>query len=252
LELNPRDFNALEALADDALKAGQLDEAVQLLVRASEAAPDTARAELTLKAATELTKAGRPGDALGVLEGAVKQGLKSAPVFSELGDSLVRAGRSEDAAKAYERAAEADPKDPIPWEMSGEVWLSLGKLELAEKAFNASLKVRPRGVVHAALARLCQKKKDDGCLKTELDKALDTATGEELREATDIAELLVTVGRGKDALLLLKSVDEEADQKDNVDLHLKTAQLAKAQQDAETMKAACDRAQAAQPDAGCP
>jgi hypothetical protein len=76
----------------------------------------------------------------------------------------------------------------------------------------------------------------------ELDRALANASGEELRETTDLADLLVSLNRAKDALTLLRAVSEEADQKGNTELQLKTARLAKTLKDEVTVRAACTRA----------
>lgn len=242
LAANARDFNALETLADLQLGDGDVDAGVASLVASSEAAPEASRAELGLRAAQELAKAGRKADAIPVLEGLAAKGITSAALFNELGDRLVEAQRLEDAALAYERAAAADPKDPTLWELAGEVRLRLGKPDEAVAAFQKSLAVKDRGVVHVALARICHQKKDEGCLKRELDLALATSTGEEMRETMELAELLVLVGRKKDGLELLRTLSEEGEQKGNFELHLRTARLAKELKDEVTLKAACTRA----------
>ncbi len=242
LSLNPRDFNAHESMADLHLKEGRLDEAVKSLLAASEAAPDTSKAELVLKAVGELVKQGRGSDALPVLEAAAKKGVRGPEVLSELGDRLVEAARLPEAIAVYTEAAKASPRDPTLWELVGELELKLDKPAEAEAAFRESLKVKDRGVVHAGLARLCQKKKNDACVQKELDLALKQASGEELRELTDIADLLVSVGRKEEALRLLVTVSEEPDQKANAELQLKTARLAKDLKRAAELEAACARA----------
>jgi tetratricopeptide (TPR) repeat protein len=242
LAANARDFNALETLADLQLGDGDVDAGVASLVASSEAAPDSSRADLGLRAAQELVKAGRKPEAIDVLQALVGKGVTSAAIFNELGDRLVEAQRLEEAAAAYERAAGADPKDPTLWELAGEVRLRLGKADEAVAAFQKSLAVKDRGVVHVALARICHQKKDDGCLTRELDLALTTSTGEEMRETMELAELLVLVGRKKDGLELLRTLSEEGEQKGNLELHLRTARLAKELKDEVTLKAACTRA----------
>jgi Flp pilus assembly protein TadD len=242
LAANAKDFNALETLADLQLGEGDVDAGVASLVASSLSAPDASRAELGLRAAQELTKVGRGAEAISVLEALVAAGVTSAPLLTELGDRLVEAQRLAEAADAYERAAQADPKDPTLWELTAEVRLRLGKVDDAVAAFRKSLEVKDRGVVHVALARLCHQKKDSECLKRELDKALETSTGEELRETVELADLLVLVGRKKDGLELLRTLSEEGDQKGNFDLHLRTARLARELKDEVTLKAACTRA----------
>ena len=242
LAANAKDFNALETLADVQLEEGKIDDAVKNLVAASESAPEVTRGDLVLRVTAELQKAGRGGEAIAILEAAVKKGIKSGAVFNELGDRLIEATRLEDAVNAYQAAAKLDAKDPALWELVGEVELKLGKVPEAEAAFRKSIEVKDRGVVHVALARLCKQKKDDACAKAELQKALDTSTGEELRETLELADLLAESDRKKDALALLRSVSEESEQKGNVELHLRTARLAKELKDEVTVKAACTRA----------
>ncbi|MFT3707703.1 MAG: tetratricopeptide repeat protein [Archangium sp.] len=240
LGFNPRDFNALDSMADLQLGEGKVDEAVKSLVTASEAAPDGV--DYAMRAADILKRTKRDDEALALLEGAVKKGIKGAPIFAELGDRYVRGGKLELALASYTEAAKADPKDPAFWELVGEVQLKLGKPVEAEAAFQNSLKVQDRGVVHVALARMCQTKKDDACVKAELDKALEKATGEDMRETLELGDLLSSLGRKKDALELFRQLSEESEQKLNIELHLKTARLAHELKDEVQEKAACTRA----------
>ncbi|MGV3621384.1 MAG: tetratricopeptide repeat protein [Archangium sp.] len=242
LAANPRDYNALESLAELQLEEGKPKEAHENLTRAADYAPDTTKADLVLRLAGELEKQGRGDEVLTLLEASANKGLKSAVVFGEMGDRMVKAGRLEDAARAYESAAKVDAKEPAYFEMQGEVLARLNKPAEAEAAFKASLAVQDRGVVHVALARLCQAKKDDACVTAEIDKALEKSTGEEVRETIDLAELLYSVNRKKDALELYRAVSEEGEQKGNIELHLRTARLAKELNDEVNLKAACTRA----------
>lgn len=242
LAANPRDYNALEALAELQFEEGKPAEALANLRRACDYAPDTTKADLVLRLVVELDKAGHGEEVLTLLEASTAKGLKSAVVFGELGDRLVKANRFEDAVKAYENAAKVDPKDPAYWELAAEVLLRLNRPDDAVKAFKASLAVADRGVVHVALARVCQAKKDDACVAKELDQALQTSTGEEVRETVELAELLASVNRKKDALQLFRSLSEEGEQKANLELHLRTARLAQEIGDEVTVKAACTRA----------
>jgi tetratricopeptide (TPR) repeat protein len=272
LALNPKDFNALELLADTQLAKNDVDAAIANLVKASDAAPDAAKGELVLKAAGELTAHKREAEVLPLLEGAVERGAITVDVLSELGDRLVVAGRLEDAVKTYSRAAERSAQErerasarerQLPagpdagqregsqlelereaslWEVVGELQVRLGHPAEAKATYQKSLAVRDRAVVHVAMARLCQQTKDDACVTAELDQALTKASGEELRETLDLADLLTSLKRGKDALALLRLVSEEPEQKNNIDLQLKTAHLAVDLKDEVTVKAACLRA----------
>jgi len=241
LELNPRDFNALESVAEMDLKEGKLDEAVKHFLGASEAAPDTVKPALVMRAVEELTKGNREPDALKLLEESVKKGVHSPELYNELGDRLVAAARLPEAVEAYTMAAKGTPNDPALWELVGELQMRLDKPADAEAAFRESLRIKDRGVVHASLARICRARKDAACLKAELDLALTKASGEEPRELIDIADLLASVGRKPDALALLKGFADEEDQQGDGALQLKVARLAKDVGDKAAVKTACDR-----------
>lgn len=242
LAANPKDFNALETLGDLQLGEGKLEEGLKSLSSAIEFAPEGLRAEMVLRLAAELIKRSRDAEVLPLLEDAVKKGVKSPAVLSELGDRLVAAGRLEEALTAYTDAAKGDAKDPTLWELVGEVRQRLGNTAEAEEAFRASLALKDRGVVHVALARICLERRDDACVKAETDRALATSTGEEVRETLELGALLQTVGRKKDALALFNALSEEGEQKGNLELHLRTARLAQELKDEVVVKAACTRA----------
>jgi tetratricopeptide (TPR) repeat protein len=252
LGLNPKDYNAHEVKADLFFAEEKLGEAVKEWTLASDFAPEGARSEIVLKATAELMKKDRTPDALALLERSVKAGIKSPEVLTELGDRLVEANRMPEAVEAYSGAAKANPKDPTLWELVGELEAKLGHPAEAEAALQASLKVEDRAVVHVGLARLCQAKKDDACVGKQLDAALATAKGIELRETLDLADLLSGLGRKKDALSLLMTVSEEAEQKGNRELQLKTARLAHELKDEPAEKAACVRAVGGQMGVKCP
>lgn len=247
--LNPRDFNAHETLGDMALKQKDAPLAVKHFLLASEAAPDPARAELVLRAVQALVE--KPLEALEVLERAVRQGIVSGPLWNELGDRLVQVSRLVDAVKAYSEAAKVTPTDPTLWELVGELQSKLDKPAEAELAFRESLKIADRAVVHVALARLCQQRKDEPCVKQEVDLALEKATGEEVRETIELAALLSSRGKGKEAFVLLSALAREPEQQGNGQVQLEAARLAKQQKDAAAVKQFC----AAAHDAGitrCP
>ena len=242
LSLNPKDFNALDTRAEIFFSRGDVDAGVADLLHAATFAPDLQRADFVLRAAETLRKVGRDGEVLDVLEAAVDGGVKDAEIHSQLGDARVAAGRLQDALDAYTVAAKTNAKDPSLWELVGELQLKLGHEPEAEAAFRSSIAVRDRAVVHVALARLCLAHKDDACVKAEIDKAFETVNGEEIRESIELSALLETVGRKKDALQIMRALSEEAEQRGNLELHLKTARLANELKDPVTVQAACTRA----------
>jgi tetratricopeptide (TPR) repeat protein len=238
LALNPKDYNALESLADTALENGNLDEAVKRLLMASDVAPDKARAELVVKAASELAKAKQGPRALEVLEAAKAKGVSSPALSQELGDRYVEASRWDDAIAAYGVAAEADP---TVWELVAELELRQSRPEKAEAAWKKAIAAKDQALYHVGLGRLCLSRKDVACAKAELDKALTTATGEEVRESMELADFLSHLGRKADGLKLLEAVAAEEEQKKNEPLQLATAKLAKELGKTELVKTVCAR-----------
>lgn len=242
LKKNPKDYNALESRAELDLRQGDVDAAVKHLGMAADVAPKEEAAEVVERISDELTKRDRWRDALAVLEVRVDGGTVSPEIWNDLGDKLVQAERFAEAASAYETAAKLNPKDPTLWELVGELRVKLDQLPEAQAAYAESLKIKDRGVVHVALARMCQKKKDDACLKAELDKALTTSSGEELRETLDLAELLHSVGRKPDALKLVEAAGEEPELRDDWAWQLRISQWEKDSGDKVRAKRACDLA----------
>ena len=243
LALNPKDYNALESRAELDLRNNDLDTAAKHLLMAADAAPAGEKAELVERVSEELSKRDRWRDALGILEVRLDAGVASADLYNDYGDKLVQAERFAEAAQAYEAAAKQNPKDPTLWELVGELRVKLDQLPEAEAAYKESLKLKDRGVVHVAMARLCQKKKDDACLKEELDKALATSSGEEIRETLDLAELLWSVGRKSAAVKLVETAGDEPELKNDWAWQLKLAGWEKETGDKARSKAACELAQ---------
>lgn len=252
LAQNPKDFNAHEVLGELFAKQGDAAQASEHWLLAAEFAPKAGQGELVLKAVELLKK--QPGDAgvLEVLERAVAKGVDAAEVYTELGDQLAARKQLGDAEAQYVKAAKADPKDPTLWEIVGEIQAAQGRDADAEASFRSSLAVENRGVVHVALARACQRRKDDACLKVELDQALQVASGAEAREVIELASLLASVGRKADALALFKTMASEPDAAKDLRVQLETARLAKDLKDAATLAQACARVTALEPGSKCP
>lgn len=238
IELNPNDFNAHESLGDAALERGELDEAVRRYLLAADAAPAKAQVELVVKAAQELTRASKPARALEVLEQARDKGVTSPELFQELGDRLVEVSRWDDAIAAYAKAAE---KDATAWELVAELELRQGRLAQAEAAWNKALAAKDQALYHVGLGRLCLARKDKPCAEKELEKALATANGEEVRESMELAHFLGLLGRKADGLKLLEAVGAEEEQQKNELLQLALARAAKELGKAELVKVACAR-----------
>ncbi|HZN95426.1 MAG TPA: tetratricopeptide repeat protein [Myxococcales bacterium] len=251
LELSDADFNALEQLGELAHQAGRPEEAAAFFERAASRAPQEARrSELYLRAARALQPVSL-ARAREVLQRGADAGTRTPELLGEQADLEVRLGELRAALSTYQQAAGRASNDPIPWEMAGRVAEKLGDLPGAAQAYQSSLRARPTGAVHAALGRvkLALGDRDGGI--AEVDAALASASGEEVREALELADLLEQVGRRADALKLLAQLAAETGAEKDQELQLRTARLAKASGDRAVAAAACARLQRG-PDGGTP
>lgn len=254
IALNPMDHVALEALAELDLQEGRLDEAVSHFTLAADASLTAETGgQLLVRAARELQKAGRDEEALKLLQSAAGRGSPSVDVLTELGELLIKSRRFEDAVGVLTQAAQRNRADPMLWELVGELYVSLDKPGDAIAAFKESLKVKDRAVVHVALARIHRARDDMPAANEELELALQTATGEEEREALELARLLSEFNRKKDALSILDALAQEPDNAADVAIHLELAKLAKQLGATEKVTVACKRVLAADAGVGrCP
>jgi tetratricopeptide (TPR) repeat protein len=241
LSLYPKDFNALEQLAEIHLRKGEKDQAVRHFTLAAEVCPDKLKPDYLLRAVELLQQDNRHADALVLLQKSVEQGVRAPEVLSALGDEQVRAGKMDEAVASYRDAAMKSPKDPALWELVGQIYASQGKTADALAAFRESLKVKDRALIHVAIAQLHLKQQDRKAAEEELGKALETASGSDVRELVELSDLLVTFGRKPDALKILANLAAEPDNAKNADLQLRTARLARELKDTELVKTACAR-----------
>ncbi|HLL04431.1 MAG TPA: tetratricopeptide repeat protein [Myxococcaceae bacterium] len=241
IALYPNDFNALEQLAEIHLKRGERDEAVRHFTLASQASPDTLKSALLLRGVEVLQQDSKHEDALALLTKASSQGVRSAEVLTALGDELVRSGKLDEAANTYKEAATKAPRDPSLWELVGEIYASQGKSADALNAYRESLRVKDRAIVHVAMSRVHLSREDKKAAEEELNLALASVSGTDVRELTELSALLVTFGRKPDALRILSNLAAEPDNVKDVDLQLRTARLAREMKDEAVMKTACDR-----------
>lgn len=241
IALYPQDFNALEQLAEIHLKRGEKDEAVKHFTLAAEASPDASKSPLLLRAVEVLTADGRHEEALALLKTWVEKGVRTPEVLTALGDQQVRAGQLPAAAESYREAASRSPKDPTLWELVGEIQTKLDKPGDALAAYRESLRVKDRAIVHVEIARLHLARSERQAAEEELGKALETVSGSDERELTELADLLSTLGRKPDALRILINLSAEPDHVKDVDLQLRTATLAQELKDDATVRTVCAR-----------
>ncbi|MGA9525731.1 MAG: tetratricopeptide repeat protein, partial [Myxococcaceae bacterium] len=207
--------------------------------------PDAA-AELRVRAAQALSTAGRRLDAIRILQSAWGRGSSAPALLSELGELLVREQRFEEALAVFTDAAQRSEDDPGLWEMVGELRAAMGEPDKALEAWRASLKVKDRAVVRLGIARLHHSREELAAGRRELDRALEVATGGDAWEMRELARTLQLFGRDGDALAILEVLVSEPGQEKDVALQLETARLAhEVGGRAETVRAACSRAQRA-------
>jgi len=241
IALYPKDFNALEQLGEIHFKRGEKVDAVKHFVLAAESCPDASKPSLVLRAAEVLTGDGRHAEALQLLQQWAGRGVRAPALLTALGDEQVRAGQLPAAAESYRAAASNSPRDPTLWELVGEISMKLDKPGDALAAYRESLRVKDRAVVHVALARLHLKRNEREAAREELGLALESVSGSDVRELTELADLLSTFDRKKDALSILTSLSAEPDNAKDVDLQRRTATLARELKDEDTVRTVCAR-----------
>lgn len=241
LALHPRDFNALEQLAELHLMSGEKDEAVKHFALAAEACPEASKTPLVLRAVDVLTADGRHAEALLLLVEWTGKGVRTPELLTALGDEQVRAGQLLPAAASYREAASGSPKDPTLWELVGEIYTRLGKSADALAAYRESLRVKDRAIIHVAMARLHLGLHERQAAEEELGRALETVSGSDIRELTELAGLLSRMERKPDALRILSSLSAEPDHAQDVELQLRTAALAQELKDEATVRTVCER-----------
>jgi tetratricopeptide (TPR) repeat protein len=241
IALYPQDYNALEGLAEIHLKRGEKDAAVNHFLLAAEAGPDVGKSPLVLRAVEVLTGEGRHSEALELLGKWAAKGVRTTELLTTLGDEQVRAGQLPAAAETYREAASQSPRDPTLWELVGEIYTKLDKPGDALAAYRESLRVKDRAIVHVALARIHLGRNDRPAAEEELKLALESVSGSDVRELSELASLLSTLGRKPDALRILTSLSAEPDHAKDVELQLRTAGLAQEMKDEATVRTVCAR-----------
>ncbi len=242
LKLNPNDSLSWQTLAEIDQKQGRRDEAVEHLRKAMGLAQRGEKSAIALDAAKLLRGDSKVDAAVEILAEAIDGGAGTVEVYTELGEALVSMHRLTDARDAYVGAAKLTKEDPSLWELAAEIDLKLKNYPAAESEFREANQARPSATAWAGLARVAMARKDAAGAKEALDKALASATGEDLRESLELADVLEKVGRVQDASKLLQTVAAEEDNAGEMGIQLRAARLAKLANDAAAVAAACGRA----------
>ncbi|MET0405846.1 MAG: acetylglucosamine transferase, partial [Cystobacter sp.] len=91
------------------------------------------------------------------------------------------------------------------------------------------------------LARIFLARGEREGAEAELALALDSVSGSDVRELTEVAALLSALGRKPDALRILSNLSAEPNHARDADLQRRTAALARELKDESLVKAACAR-----------
>lgn len=149
LKVAPEDVAALVGLASVRRKAGRLDEALPLYLQAARLRPKDAAlarrtsevklavAEGAISRADALSREGRIGEAIGMLQKALEVAPELSPVRLELADLLVAAGRRTEAIAVLSAAQDADRNIAL---RIATLWLEDGDLDGAEMALRRGLR----------------------------------------------------------------------------------------------------------------
>lgn len=250
LALNPSDFNALEQQAE-LVSASDPQQGALLLQTAAKAAPEYRQGDLYSRAYKLLLASGKVADARQLLEAAAKT-TAAQEVHALLAELQLRESDLAAATASFERAAQATPLTKLPdggvagdstyWEIVGRLYTKLERLDDAQRAYREAVRIDDRAVLHVSLARLAFLRGDEAAARAELDQALATARGDEIRETLEVSELLADLGRKADALTLLQHHAAAEDGLRDAELQLRTAKLAHELKRPEIVTAACERA----------
>ena len=150
VETNPA--GAYISLGIALAEQGRHDEAIAVLTRAVEAAPQDPVSRYNLGAA--YLKAQRLNEAVTTFKRVVTLTPRSVAGWSGLGESLARQGRAADAAPAFRQAAVLAGRDPVLWRRVGETELAAGRTDSARAALSRGLSLDPG---NAAIIKLLQR-----------------------------------------------------------------------------------------------
>jgi arylsulfatase A-like enzyme/Flp pilus assembly protein TadD len=141
LEQRPDSPLAWAHLASIERARGDLEAAITAGRRALSLRPaDTEQASLV---AVYLVEAGRPAEALGLLEGYLAGDPPDLDVLTAQGMALARLGRRREALAVFERARRADPTNAMVLVNTATVHLQSGEPEAARRELEAALALDP-------------------------------------------------------------------------------------------------------------
>ncbi|MDC7676707.1 tetratricopeptide repeat-containing sulfotransferase family protein [Asticcacaulis machinosus] len=139
-----------------AMMARVFNEAEQVLAEGARRAPPQtpAQGRFLVQRARALVTLGRGRETCEVVRDALNCGLTDGASLNSLGTALSQAGRPEDAVPLLEIAVRADPKVADYWYNLGGVQQFLGAMDAAEYGYERAIALGDHFSAHLALARL--------------------------------------------------------------------------------------------------
>lgn len=172
LKDNPKNVTAMRLLATIAVETMHHDEAIRLLLQATELAPDFVGAIVDLGLAYQ--EQSQLLDAIEWFDRAVSLEPNSAQIHYLLATALAPAAQTNKAVQSYKRAVELRPNHAAAWLGLGHVLKTVGEQEQAIKAYRQCLEVKPdNGEAYWSLANLKTYKLSDDDIST-LETAVET------------------------------------------------------------------------------
>ncbi len=171
LSIDPKNAHALNLLGVICLQSARAGEAVDLIERALKVAPNDAEAHNNLGLA--LQGAGRLTDAIRAFEHGAKLANGHPAPLANLGAAYFEFGRFEDAAKACAAALSRDPRNVGCLVNLANASCQMSRLPEAERAARRAIELNPKSApAFAALGEVLLK----NCRFSEAVQALATAT----------------------------------------------------------------------------
>jgi len=189
-------------------ESANLTAAIDALRRALALAPADTMARALL--GSTLTQAGHAGEAVALLEPAVRGGEADPDVLTAYGLALARLRRFDEAQTLFERARAADPTNAQAAVELGTVHMMADDRARARAAFEDALRLNPRAArAHSALAFLAAEegRVDEAMGRWRSAVALD---GRESEKLLALAALLLQRGREDEARAYLRFFVEAA------------------------------------------
>ena len=201
------DVDAGRMMGEYLLGAGRPKEAIGVLESLVAAAPETAEYRVAL--ATAYAQSGRTDDAITTVETAARNDPDYSPIRLIYGDLLLRTGKERQAEEQYQAALRLDPSLAPARAALGDLQLRRGDVASARDSYRVALALRP-GMLPALLglakADLTSGQADQAIsrLRQAVGGAGDDRTRSEIRVM--LAKALVSAGKIGEARSELESV----------------------------------------------